>query len=770
MRTMRHRIGYGLCFLFGACCGLLLRPSDASAQPSELPEPEAPAPAKREAPPTPATQEWPNAAKDERLSAPAPDASAEAGDMDIDELAGMGLEELLSVEVVTATKTKTKATVAPAIIAVITKQDIERWGYQSVAEVLQHVVGFYVVDDHVLPNAGVRGMAGGLFGESGTIKVMIDGHSVAFRSTGGNWLGPELVSLSAVERIEIVRGPSSALYGADAFLGVVNIITRRGGSLSGADLRAGAEGSAQRDPGTDLDLAAGARSGDLELFVAMRAHRESRSGLELPDSSPAPRVPEYRLNDLTTRGADHSSEVALARATYHLRESSTLSLVAHHATFDRGSELSPWTHLPYGLDEGGRLHETRISLRQTSVGLVHEAAFGDTAGLTMRGYYVSGRPTSNDRIDIGSEFCAIRRDFGYQGLEGQIEGHFELTEGLGAVLGTEVNVDREQLPSGQQVLMVSTGSSRAGDTIQLGETNDAQELLWNVGAFAQAFFSQLEPHLSVVGGARYDQHSIYGGQFSARVGAVSNPYEPVVVKLLYGSAFLAPSPLLLYGVPYRVGDVVGNPSLEPQRVHTVEGQVSVYPLKVLALSTGLAYSQLFDKAEFVQQGLNRVAQNLSEVSSLSWESEAVLKHEQWVHGYASFELPLTTRELGQVGYQADLMGDKNVIYPKFIVRSGLSGVVPGIPLRPALEFSVVGPRRASEMNILEAGSEYTLPAYSMLDASLATVGLEILDGRQTVLMIKGRNLLDVGGPDPGFAGVDYPLLPRSVLAQVRQQF
>ena len=68
-------------------------------------------------------------------------------------------------------------------------------------------------------------MSGGLGAESGNIKVMIDGRSVAYRSTSGNWLGVELVPLESVEQIEIIRGPASALYGADAFLGVVNIIT-----------------------------------------------------------------------------------------------------------------------------------------------------------------------------------------------------------------------------------------------------------------------------------------------------------------------------------------------------------------------------------------------------------------------------------------------------------------------------------------------------------------------------------------------------------------
>jgi iron complex outermembrane receptor protein len=85
------------------------------------------------------------------------------------DLSEMSLEELLDIDVVvTATKTAQSQAAAPAVISVLTREDILRRGYQSLAEALRHVIGFYVVDDHVIPNAGVRGVAGGLFGESGT--------------------------------------------------------------------------------------------------------------------------------------------------------------------------------------------------------------------------------------------------------------------------------------------------------------------------------------------------------------------------------------------------------------------------------------------------------------------------------------------------------------------------------------------------------------------------------------------------------------------------
>ena len=167
------------------------------------------------------------------------------------------LEDLLETRVETSIASKVAESVeeAPSIVTVITDVEIRRWGYRSVGEALEHVVGFYLLDDHTIPNLAVRGIGGGLGGESGLIKVMIDGHSVAYRYTGGNWLGVELVPLALVERIEIVRGPASSLYGADAFLGAVNIVTRAPkktfeGSLAGSIGATGtnAGGRSRRNP------------------------------------------------------------------------------------------------------------------------------------------------------------------------------------------------------------------------------------------------------------------------------------------------------------------------------------------------------------------------------------------------------------------------------------------------------------------------------------------------------------------------------------------
>lgn len=689
---------------------------------------------------------------------------------DESQFATMDLEQLLEVRVVTATKTETKLSDAPAIISVVSRDDIARWGYQSMAEALQHIVGFYVVDDGILPNVGVRGIAGGMFGESQTVKFMIDGHSVAFRSTGGNWLGPELIPLSAVDHVEIIRGPCSALYGADAFLGVVNIITRKGSDLAGGDVRGAGDKASGRDLGWDVDATGGVRKGSVDAMVSARLNSTDRSGMAMPGSSPAPQIPEYRGADRIARGATHSSDVVFAKAGWEIRPSHMLNAFAHYSQFSRGSEFSPWTQLPYGLDRNQRLHQTRIALHQMSAGASYEGSFSHGGAVTVRGFYFGGGPSSADTIDVGSDIFYIKRRFGYQGFEGQLEGRVDIAEKLGIVAGAEVIADREKLPVSQQILQNASGNYQAGDVVASRGNDVEHKLISNVGTYLQASWSRLAPLFSIIGGARYDHHSIYGGQMSARVGAVSSPVKRVHVKVLYGSAFLAPSPLLMYGVPNKVGDVLGNPSLSPQRVHTVEGQISVNPWRGVVVSSGLAYSLLLNKAAFVQDGLNRVAKNLSEMRALSWESEVVADYENWVRAYASFELPLVARSLGQTGYQANLVGHSNVIYPRFMARGGVSVRMPaGIPLRLGVEAMYVGARRASDMNILEAGGEYKLGAYTMLDATLSTTPLELLGHRKTALMLKVRNAMDVKGPDPGFAGVDYPLQSRSIFLQLRQE-
>lgn len=173
---------------------------------------------------------------------------------------------------------------APAIVSVVTGEEIREMGYRSVAEALESVPGLYGINDFLAPNLGVRGISGGLRAYSRIVKVLIDGQPVSFRSDTTNFLGPELIPMEAVERIEVVRGPASSLYGANAFLGVVSIVTRRreGGTESGGlQVRASLPGGHAGG-----EMLYGLEGSRWRMLVAASADDADRSGYRLPASSP----------------------------------------------------------------------------------------------------------------------------------------------------------------------------------------------------------------------------------------------------------------------------------------------------------------------------------------------------------------------------------------------------------------------------------------------------------------------------------------------------
>ncbi len=671
------------------------------------------------------------------------------------------------VDVWTAAKMAQKQNEAPAIITTVTREQIAIWGYTSVADVLAHLLGFYVVDDHTSPNLAVRGISGGLYADSSIVKILIDGNPIAFRSTGGNGLWPELIPLSAVERIEVVRGPASALFGADAFLGVVNIRTRTGKSVDGATawLSAGRVGEKLA---SDLDVSTGMELGNLDVLVAVRRNSQDLSGLTLPASSPAPSIPEYNFGRTQAQGLDQRSTSAVAKLAYHPRASTTVGLFGYYSAMDRGAEFGSLYQLANGYNDKQIFSENRVSQWQLRTGGFWDQDLRSGLKLSVKGDYFAGGPGDDNRLEVGSEFYYVRRQFGFRG--GDIEGQVEWAAGkqISLVLGTSGLVDDELLPSRIGVAKQVTAQGQVGDVIDAISIHQGRRTFVNTGAYLQGMWNVYGSLLSVTGGLRYDRHNVYGGQHSERLGLVSSPLETVHLKLLYGSAFKAPSPTLLYAIPSASGDVIGNPDLKPQFVHTLEAQITWEPTEVITLSSDVAYSSLTDKTEFVQQGINKVARNVARAGTVSWETTAEAGYGSVVRGHLSLEVQRTLRRTGEDGYAADIVGSSGGIYPRSMVHAGLVGQPPRSPVRLALQASYIGARQASDTNILLNGGIYSLPSYVLLEARLSTIGFHLfwMKAHETSFALSGKNLLNVAGPMPGSSGVDYPLAPRAFFLQM----
>ena len=172
-------------------------------------------------------------------------------------LPDLSLEELMKLDagqVFGASERLQPVTEAPASVSFITAEEIARYGYRTLADILRGVRGMYVTNDRNFSYVGTRGFAKpGDY--NSRILLLVNGHRVNDNVFGQAEIGAEFgLDPAMFERVEIIRGPASSLYGDSAFFAVVNVITRTGASLDGAlDCARGrhardAAGARQRGP------------------------------------------------------------------------------------------------------------------------------------------------------------------------------------------------------------------------------------------------------------------------------------------------------------------------------------------------------------------------------------------------------------------------------------------------------------------------------------------------------------------------------------------
>ncbi|MEP7377085.1 MAG: TonB-dependent receptor [Chitinophagaceae bacterium] len=465
-------------------------------------------------------------------------------------LLNLSLEELMNVKVVTASGYLQTISEAPSTITVITAEQIAARGYEQLEDALRDIPGIDMI--HINGYAPTLFYFRGMYGaENLRALLMIDG-IVENNILGSNDMAGPAYSLHNAERIEIVWGPVSALYGANAFGGVINIISKKGQDIDGLKAQQGF-GSFNT---SFTKLMLGTKKNNWEFAVAGTLY--TTDGPRFTN-----RDPNYSGSYV---GKAYSFNAALS---YHLKKSkTTIGFRTYRTPMGWGTySNSPTQYLqlpPQGNSNIG------------SVGVMSRNFRGERSGLDepyLRTLYIENEYKSSEKLNFLSRI--VYRETGIAD-NSYIYITVDARRMIRAMIGSYSNrvsgeflanyspSSHHRFTAGLQFLQdnVEAGARKANIDLNTTYLVDGRDTVVNLnstylprdfdirnnfGSFLQYNLNtELAGKTNFTFGFRYDKNSYFGDAFSPRIAIVNQPSEKLSFKLQFGKAFRAPTNLEIY--------------------------------------------------------------------------------------------------------------------------------------------------------------------------------------------------------------------------------
>jgi outer membrane receptor for ferrienterochelin and colicins len=496
-------------------------------------------------------------------------------------LSNLTLEELMTLDagqVFGASERLQPSTEAPASVSFITAEEIKRYGYRTLADILRSIRGMYVTDDRNYSLLGTRGFAKpGDY--NSRILLLVNGHRVNDNIFGQAEIGAEFgMDPSTFERVEVIRGPASSLYGDSALFAVVNVITRTGASMGAPAVTV--EGGTL---GTGLVRGSAGRVWR-GLDLAVSGTYENSRGLE--------RIyyPEFDSPE-TNNGIAEDLDGEDTRQFYSRLAFKDLTFTGTYGT--RRREVSTAS---FGSVFNSQSPKEETTDRHALIDAQYARSFNGTR-LTVRGSY--------DRYSFDAVYPAPEPT--------QPQPNVLLAAGLGTRLTANVGVTRA-LPGRQTLRAGAEFINNLHQDQSARYTDPAFELLDSRESSKQfAVYAQDEIKVSrwfiLNGGLRFDGYEEFR-RVSPRAAAIVLPSPTQSFKYLFGRAFRAPNQSELNTTYY--GDSVL--ALRPESIDTHEviwerytndwlrTSASAYWYKAEELITAVAEPTALTGVSFINQG------------------------------------------------------------------------------------------------------------------------------------------------------------------------
>ncbi len=511
------------------------------------------------------------------------------------EFLDMSLEELLNTEVVTASKQAQKISDAPATVISISEEQIKKYGYRDLKDVFRTLPGVDVSYDN---QGEVRSLVlmRGIMGNQ-KIAILQDGKKYN-PTTGERFIYGHNIPLSFYKRVEIVYGPASALYGADAYSGVINLITKDGADINGVE--ASVTYASTQAVIADL-LYGGKINENTDVIVGLRAYQGQDYKLH-EDYDDYSVVKEYKDETLNTE--------------YPINNFNLFSKVKHHDLtigFDWQHTLE--TNAPATIPNNYAYSDSYLwgqDMRHAYIS--YDKGIGEdmliTATVSAGDYEIN--PASNFLLFQDAELTKTSASYKYgysRYYKGELQFDWDITDKFHIISGFSFedvlsfpktkNLDSGPFRTDGELVddmsaLVDPNTGYVFGLVGLTDSKFGERNYSNTGFFLQGDIDLLE-NLTLTLGGRFDYNSIYEETINPRAGLVYKPTSDLSVKALVGTAYIQPSNYYRwenFANPFILH--VPNEDIKPEKITNISLSTTYYASKNMSVRLDLFRNNLTD--------------------------------------------------------------------------------------------------------------------------------------------------------------------------------
>ncbi len=426
--------------------------------------------------------------------------------------------------VVTATKSKINRRETGASVTIITDKELEQRGKENVIDALKDVPGLTITQNSVF-----GGMAGVYMrgGKSGNVLVLVDGVEVNDPSNPDRSFDFSNITTDNIERIEIIRGPQSMLYGSDATGGVINIITKKGSG--DPKLGISFEGGSYSTFKESLSLRGGSERSNYSFSLARTDSKGIPKARDIAGSGSTLKPAHKSYENTTLSSRLGMNPFGKSWVNFSLRYTDALTHVPEDAYYEDPDRKNYSKTLSAMLD-------------------FYQPVF-DWWSHTLSLSYAKVQRKDIDKPNAGDMGSFVSANSWFEGSIRKVDWQHNFTMGSINEINAGIDVKEER---GSSLSYYDMGFGPATDVLP-------EKALTTVGYYLQDQI-KLWKRFFTTGGVRLDHHELFGNTVNYKVStSIIVPYVETQLKANYGTAFKSPSISQLYD-PYS-----GNADLKEEK-------------------------------------------------------------------------------------------------------------------------------------------------------------------------------------------------------------